>query len=284
MRGTRQHPLIGFGGPSTHEASESDPHRVCLARLCYAYRFSQPLDVSFRPTPVRFYFTPVTPLGFSLQRFVPLTKPPMPFGVAAPPGVVRTVEPQTMDTAAVGGCPPTPARPPFGTRSRKVPAPVPIGSRFARATGEFTTSRVGPKAWRAASCPVRHPTGERRSHGRDTGSSIDGSPVLRDGAAVAGRAPCDPQSRLSDVRTRGAANRPLRPCFARTPSSNDCTVGSGDSEIRRFGGLLAAPVRHRSTKRDSGLPRHAFPWELGRTRLQGIELRKSPCVHPPGVT
>jgi hypothetical protein len=129
-----QHPLIGFCGPSTREASESDLHRVCLTRLCYAFRFSQPLGVSFLPRPFRFCFIPVTPLGFSLQRFAPLTKPPMPFGVAAPPGVVRTAEPQTMNNAAVDGCPPATTQPRVRreadmSRRRVISIPVATGSQ-----------------------------------------------------------------------------------------------------------------------------------------------------------
>jgi hypothetical protein len=86
----RQHPLLEFFDPSALEASGSDRHRVCLARLCYAFRLSQPLDVFFLPKPSRFYFTPETPLGFSLQRFVPPAWPPGPLGPTAPLDVVRT--------------------------------------------------------------------------------------------------------------------------------------------------------------------------------------------------
>jgi hypothetical protein len=68
-----QHPFMGFGGPSTHEAPGSDLHRVCLTRLRYAFRLFQPLDVSFFPEPFRLCFTPVAPLGFPLQRFAPPT-------------------------------------------------------------------------------------------------------------------------------------------------------------------------------------------------------------------
>lgn len=78
-----------FSCPSTHEVAGSDPHRVCLARMCYAFRFSQPRGVSFLPRPFRLCFTPVASLGFSLQRFVPLTLPTAPLGLFAPHDVTR---------------------------------------------------------------------------------------------------------------------------------------------------------------------------------------------------
>jgi hypothetical protein len=83
-----QPPLLRFSGPSTHEATGSDLRRVCLTRLCYAFRLSQPLDVFFLPQPLRLCFAPVAPLGFALQRFAPLTWPADPLGLPAPPGVV----------------------------------------------------------------------------------------------------------------------------------------------------------------------------------------------------
>jgi hypothetical protein len=53
-------------------AKSSDPHRVCLTRLCCAFRFSQPLDALFRSMPFQPCFMPVTSLGFSrLQRVSP---------------------------------------------------------------------------------------------------------------------------------------------------------------------------------------------------------------------
>jgi hypothetical protein len=59
----------GVRCPTTLSEADSDPHRVCLARLCCAFRFSQPLDALFRPQPFRPCFMPVTPLGFHFQRF-----------------------------------------------------------------------------------------------------------------------------------------------------------------------------------------------------------------------
>lgn len=61
--------LMRFLSPLTHQVSSSDQHRVCLARLCCAYGLSQPPGALFRPTPFRLCFTPVAPVGFSLQRF-----------------------------------------------------------------------------------------------------------------------------------------------------------------------------------------------------------------------
>jgi hypothetical protein len=94
-----QHPLMRSGCPSTHEATGSDQRRVCLTRLRYAFRLSQPLGVSFLPRPVRLCFTPVASLGFSLQRFAPLTSPPEPLGLTAPPDVVPTEPAETRSLA-----------------------------------------------------------------------------------------------------------------------------------------------------------------------------------------
>jgi hypothetical protein len=60
---------MGFCGPTTLEATDSDQHQVYLAWLCYAFRLSQPLDVSFRPKPFPPCFMRVTPLSFCFQRF-----------------------------------------------------------------------------------------------------------------------------------------------------------------------------------------------------------------------
>jgi hypothetical protein len=46
--------LTAFRGvlyPTTFAEAGSDPRRVCLTRLCCAFRFSQPLDALFRPQP-----------------------------------------------------------------------------------------------------------------------------------------------------------------------------------------------------------------------------------------
>jgi hypothetical protein len=54
--------------PSTLEEAGSDLHRACLARLCCASRFSQPLDALFRPQPFPPCFMRITPLSFHFQR------------------------------------------------------------------------------------------------------------------------------------------------------------------------------------------------------------------------
>jgi len=66
--------LAAFHGvvcPTTHKEAGSDLHRVCLARLCSAYRLSQPLDALLRPQPLRPCFMPVAPMGFRFQRLSP---------------------------------------------------------------------------------------------------------------------------------------------------------------------------------------------------------------------
>jgi hypothetical protein len=64
-------PPMGFCGSTTLTDRGSDLHRVCLARLCCAFRFSQPLDAFIPPLPFRPCFMPVTPLSFCLQRIPP---------------------------------------------------------------------------------------------------------------------------------------------------------------------------------------------------------------------
>jgi hypothetical protein len=49
--GRYEPPFHGIDCLTTLESANSDLHRVYLARLCYVFRFSQPLDVSFRPHP-----------------------------------------------------------------------------------------------------------------------------------------------------------------------------------------------------------------------------------------
>ena len=62
-------PFRGVWRPTAFSEAGSDLHRVCLTRLCSAFRLSQPLDALLRPQPFRPCFMPVTPLGFDLQRF-----------------------------------------------------------------------------------------------------------------------------------------------------------------------------------------------------------------------
>jgi hypothetical protein len=61
--------------PSTLAEAGSDLCRVCLPRLCYACRFSQPLDAFFRQQPFQPCFMPVTPLGFRLSEISPSFRP-----------------------------------------------------------------------------------------------------------------------------------------------------------------------------------------------------------------
>jgi hypothetical protein len=58
----------GVSAPSAHEVAGSDQRRVCLARLCGAFRLSQPPDASFPPKPCRSCFIPAALMGFALQR------------------------------------------------------------------------------------------------------------------------------------------------------------------------------------------------------------------------
>jgi hypothetical protein len=70
---------LRFLSPLTLQATGSDPHQVCLAWLCCTYRLSQPHGALFLPKPFRLCFTPVTPVGFDLQRFsLPRCRPFLP--------------------------------------------------------------------------------------------------------------------------------------------------------------------------------------------------------------
>jgi hypothetical protein len=60
-----------FCDPPAYEATGSDQHRVCLARLCCTCRLSQPLGALFRPKPFRPCFMPVTLLGFPPSEVFP---------------------------------------------------------------------------------------------------------------------------------------------------------------------------------------------------------------------
>jgi hypothetical protein len=66
--------LAAFHGvlhPTTLTEAGSDLHRVCLTRLCSAYRLSQPLDALLRLRLFRPCFMPVAPMGFHFQRLSP---------------------------------------------------------------------------------------------------------------------------------------------------------------------------------------------------------------------
>jgi hypothetical protein len=80
----KQLPLMRFSSPTTPKETGSDLHRVCLARLRCAFRFSQPLDALFLPRPFRLCFAPVTSLGFTPSEVFPPPKPVQSFGVPVP--------------------------------------------------------------------------------------------------------------------------------------------------------------------------------------------------------
>jgi len=62
--------LLSWGliAPTAYKVTGSDQHRAYLTRLCSACRLSQPLDALLLPKPLRLCFTPVTLMGFALQR------------------------------------------------------------------------------------------------------------------------------------------------------------------------------------------------------------------------
>jgi hypothetical protein len=67
VRGVRW-PFHGVWCPTALSEAGSDIRRACLPRLCGVFRFSRPLDASFRLQPLRPCFMPVAPLGFRFQR------------------------------------------------------------------------------------------------------------------------------------------------------------------------------------------------------------------------
>jgi len=121
-------PSHGVSRPTTHEARGSDYHRVCLARLRCAFRFSQPLDAFFRLQPFRPCFVPVAPLGFRLQRFSPrgseilLPVDPCPPRRYAPASEdLRAPDPEDLRTRAIRFS---------GHGVSRVPEPVPLLALF----------------------------------------------------------------------------------------------------------------------------------------------------------
>lgn len=66
-------PLMGSLAPTAHKVTDSDLRRAYLTRLCNVSTLSQRLDALLRPIPSRFCFTPVTLMGFALQRLPLLT-------------------------------------------------------------------------------------------------------------------------------------------------------------------------------------------------------------------
>jgi hypothetical protein len=79
---------VGFFAPTAYEDTGSDLHRAYLTRLCSAFGLSQPLDAFLLPNPFRLCFTPVTLLGFALQRLSPLASRPCLSAPSAPPDVL----------------------------------------------------------------------------------------------------------------------------------------------------------------------------------------------------
>ena len=95
---------------------------------------------------------------------------------------------------------------------------------------------------------------------------------------------CDSQSRLPDIHTRGM-NTDCCGCVPRERVTR--TTAPLIPVIRQSGGSAVSKrtfVRRRLTGRDSELPHRIVLQRRGRTHLQGFELRKSPCIHPSGVT
>jgi hypothetical protein len=69
-------PLLGFVAPTAFEVTGSDLHRAFHTRLRSAFGLSQPLDALLLPIPFRLCFTPVTLMGFALQRLpLPTSRP-----------------------------------------------------------------------------------------------------------------------------------------------------------------------------------------------------------------
>lgn len=62
-----------FSSPTTFFRWGSDLCWVFLARLRYAFRFSQPLDVLFRPHPFGLFSCRIRPWGCGSQRFLPFS-------------------------------------------------------------------------------------------------------------------------------------------------------------------------------------------------------------------
>ena len=82
---------MGFCYPSTHKETDSYQHRSYLDRLCYAFRFSQPLDVLLRPNPFPLCFMRVAPMGLRPSKVFPLQKLETPHDVPALHAVSRRI-------------------------------------------------------------------------------------------------------------------------------------------------------------------------------------------------
>lgn len=64
-------PFHGVLFPLTYSNATSDQRRACLTRLCYAFRFFQPLDVLFRLRPFSLVSCRFRLWDFRFQRFPP---------------------------------------------------------------------------------------------------------------------------------------------------------------------------------------------------------------------
>jgi hypothetical protein len=80
--------LLRFHAPTAYRATGSDQHRVCLTRLCCAFRLSQPLDAFFLPKP-HGLVSCRDAHGVSPSEVFPPAPPTPPLGAPAPPGVLR---------------------------------------------------------------------------------------------------------------------------------------------------------------------------------------------------
>jgi len=344
-------PLMRFRAPSAHRATGSDLHRGCLARLCCAFRLSQPPDALFLPRPFQLCFTLVAPLGFALQRFVPPAKPTWSSDQTSPPGVVQWTRPPDGSWSTFTGCPAGVLQ--VTHESRRIPSRT--GALFAQ--GRLWCDRVpfcrhfqGRASARRAhrDVPGKRPWEQRRRQRLQRGprGTIAGASALslqprRQNFAPVRRSRSDPQGfplrkagpppALRDVRL---GRDPMRRERRSGPAGDDrifrlvASAGSGSvvafgtemglqasagptlhhvTAIRRRFGLVchlvsaprASPLPPAAAQAASGCPAPpvvvfgfghpkmalGFPrLPAGWIRLQGFEPRKSPYIHPSGVT
>jgi hypothetical protein len=143
--------------PTARQTSRSDCHltssfptmpatrRVCLTRLRYAFRFSQPLDVLFLSKPFQPCFVLVALMGFHLRRF------PLPSSCAA---VSRHYSASSSASPSAGSPsvlpPPVPVQG-FGHLVSPLPRPVLPGTRDPCLPWRFPPRGFHPSAWAYAS-------------------------------------------------------------------------------------------------------------------------------------
>jgi hypothetical protein len=77
-------PSLRFPYPSTTSDADSDPHRVYLTRLRYAFRLSQSLDVLIPPSSSQPCFMLVPPVGLRPSEVSPPRQPPTPLDAGLP--------------------------------------------------------------------------------------------------------------------------------------------------------------------------------------------------------